>query len=346
VLFRSPLECNGFGSFIYDPEEMKLLLENLCRDSGVNVLLHTRATDAEVNAGTLTAVVAANHAGNQVYSAKTFLDCTGNGDLAAYAGCSYEAGHPENGKLQPTSLHALVTGVPENFKNTLQNRKRKIAFRDLLLSVGVEPSYQKPVLFKLVHGDIWAFCVTHMYGVRYDSPENVTNATIEGRKQIHDAVNALRTLPEWKNLRVVATSDLLGIREGRRIKGLYSVTTDDLEKGKKHEDGIGNVSFGVDVHALDSSNKGGFLVTSIKTKTYHIPFRSLISSEIGNLGMAGRCISGDFFAHSSYRQIGIAAAMGEAAGYAAAAARKDGITLSELDGTRVAGYMKRQGYVL
>ena len=46
--------------------------------------------------------------------------------------------------------------------------------------------------------------------------------------------------------------------------------------------------------------------------------------------MAGRCISGDFIAHSSYRVTGNSVAMGEAAGTAAALAAANNVTPGEV----------------
>jgi len=56
----------------------------------------------------------------------------------------------------------------------------------------------------------------------------------------------------------------------------------------------------------------------VRARPYDIPYRALIARDVDALLMAGRCISGDFIAHSSYRVTGNAAATGEAAGIAAA----------------------------
>lgn len=333
-------------SYVYDPEVMKILLEELCAEAEVKLLFQTKVTDAICDSGRIAAVVTEGGAGCQAFSAKVFLDCTGNGELAAYAGCSYEEGHPQTGQLQPTSLHALVTGVPESFTFQVLNRKCKQEFRALLKSVGVETTYQAPLLFKLCQGDLWSLAITHQYGVRYDSSSDITTAVLNARKEIYQAVCALKTLPEWKNLRLVATSEQLGVREGRRIQGLYTITSEDLIEGKRHDDGICLVKFYVDIHALDASHKHAAHDENIKVKPYHIPYRSLVSSELGNLGIAGRCISGDFYAHASYRVIGNAAATGEALGYAASIAVEENKQLSDIDGRKIGHYMKKQEYEL
>src|SRR5690606_31755632 len=107
-----------------------------------------------------------------------------------------------------------------------------------------------------------------------------------------------------------------------RIRGRYTVLQDDLAQGIRHDDAVARVTFGIDVHALsaDDNKKHAIMPKPIKAKPYDIPLRALIARDVDGLMMAGRCISGDFIAHSSYRVTGNAVAMGEAAGVTAALA--------------------------
>jgi hypothetical protein len=102
----------------------------------------------------------------------------------------------------------------------------------------------------------------------------------------------------------------------------------------------------VDIHALSHDSKVGFSNENIDAKPFHIPLRSLISSEVKNLMFAGRCISGDFHSHAAYRMTGTCAAMGEAAGIASAIAVKDSITCQDVDGKAVSQAMAGRGYLL
>jgi hypothetical protein len=128
----------------------------------------------------------------------------------------------------------------------------------------------------------------------------------------------------WKNLHIVATAAQIGVREGRRIHGRYTVTADDLREGRKHEDAVCRVTFPIDVHSTDPTKDKGIVGAGFRAKPYDIPLRALIAKDVDGLMMAGRCISGDFIAHSSYRVTGNAVAMGEAAGKTAAEAAKSG----------------------
>ncbi len=95
-------------------------------------------------------------------------------------------------------------------------------------------------------------------------------------------------------------------------------------RGARFKDTVCHVTFGVDVHSVSNSDedKNESYSRGVNTKSYDIPLRALIAKDVKGLMMAGRCISGDFIAHSSYRVTGNAVPMGEAAGRASALAAK------------------------
>jgi len=141
------------------------------------------------------------------------------------------------------------------------------------------------------------------------------------RRQPISSVDALRNNGGiWKDVKIVATAEQIGTREGRRIHGHYTVTTDDLVQGIHHQDAVAEVRFGVDVHSvhLAKDNSNANYNQGIKSKPYTIPLRALVAKDIDGLLLAGRCISGDFISHSSYRVTGPATTIGQAAGRVAA----------------------------
>jgi len=138
-------------------------------------------------------------------------------------------------------------------------------------------------------------------------------------------VDALRSLGGiWESVRIVVTPEHIGVREGRRIRGRYTVTQDDLVRGARHDDAVCRVRFPVDVHSPNPGKTKAIAKTGVRAKPYDIPYRALLAKDADNLLLAGRCISGDFIAYSSYRVTGNAVPMGEAAGVAAALAAKQG----------------------
>ena len=331
-------------NFLIAGEAMKLLLEELCLEADVDLLYHTRVVEAMIGDGQLKGAILENCEGRSAYAAKILLDCTGNGEFAARAGCEWEAGHPVSGKLQPATMLAIVTGVPEDAAEVMKGR----VFYEFLQELGFDPSSKDnaPSINQLPYPELYMFSVNHEFNVRFDSAQSITQATLRARREICDAIEVLRERVGWKDLRLAATPSLIGLREGRRIRGRYYLSVEDIIAGRRFVDGVCTVRAGVDVHALDASATVGAGTEGIKTKPYHIPYRSLVSAAFDNLGMAGRCISGDFYAHSSYRMTGNAVPMGEAIGYAAAVAVRTQRTLAELDGCRVSEEMKARGYAI
>ena len=150
---------------------------------------------------------------------------------------------------------------------------------------------------------------------------------------MHTIVNGLKKIGgPWKDLAIVATAEQIGVREGRRIRGRYHITATDLGKGLRHKEAVCRVTFPIDVHALDK--RGDMQIDqSFKKKglkPYDIPYPSLVAADVDGLLLAGRCISGDFVAHSSYRVTGNSVPMGEAAGLAAAKSIELGVMPHDL----------------
>ncbi len=312
----------------YDPEVMKLVLEEMCAGAKVEVQLHTRVCAAVTDADKrLTHIFTESKSGREAYAGTVFVDCTGDGDLAAAAGCGFDWGSPETGNTQPFSLMALISGVtPEGIEGFFRDDDGrdwagpKDRLRAEMEKGGHSPSYAKPTIFRL-RDDLFALMANHEYGLKGTSARDLTEATLRARQELHALVDGLRSLGgPWKNVHIVATAEQIGVREGRRIHGLYTVSTDDLREGRSQKDAVCRATFGIDVHSTDPKQEKGIAKVGYRAKPYDIPLRSLIARDVKGLMLAGRCISGDFIAHSSYRVTGNAVAMGEAAGAVAALA--------------------------
>jgi hypothetical protein len=271
----------------------------------------------------LSVVITESKSGREAWAAKAFVDATGDGDLGALAGCGFDMGSPEVGAVQPMSLMAWITGVQfdeiEPFVGGAMSEPKKRLFAEMERA-GVSPSYAGPTIFR-VRDDLFAMMANHQYGVYANDAEAITKATIEARAEVHKLVRALRSLGGiWEGLQIVATGAQIGVREGRRIHGHYEVSAEDLRDGVRHEDAICHVRFGIDVHSTNPDKTRGVESKPHKSQSYDIPLRALITKDVDGLLLAGRCISGDFIAHSSYRVTGNAAVMGQAAGVCAAIA--------------------------
>ncbi len=333
-LSRRGAECpidTGSGSFAFDLESMKILLDELALDAGVKIRFHTRVCSTLVEKGRLSHIITESKSGREAWKAKLFVDATGDGDLAAQAGCGFDFGDPENnGATQPFSLLGIITGVQfDEIKDYTRwiGDKGQASKKKLLAAIqlgGYEPSYRKPSIHPISH-NLFKIMANHEYGFSAIDADDVSEATLIGRGELHKVINALKNKGGiWKNIRLVSSAEQIGIREGRRIHGLYTVSTDDLKDGIFHDDAIAEVRFGVDVHSVKKAedSKVNSYSRGIKSKPYTIPLRALIAKDVDGLLLAGRCISGDFIAHSSYRVTGPVTTIGQAAGRAAAVSAK------------------------
>ena len=319
---------------VFDIEAMKIVLERMIREAGVRPLYQSRVVSAvKDESNRLTHAIVENKSGRQAFAAKVFVDATGDGDLSAQAGCNYSLGHPVTGKVQPMSMIALLGGLDYRELNErkfvrgdgVSAGEAKDALFAEMDRAGVTPSYSRPTLFR-IREDHFAMMANHEYGVSGIDAQEMTDATMDAREEIHGMVDALRGLGGvWKDIQVLATSPQIGVREGRRIHGRYTVGKEDLVQGARFDDAVCRARFCVDIHALDSRHAGGGTTTEgVRAVPYDIPLRSLIAKEVDGLMLTGRCISGDFFAHASYRVTGNAVPLGEAAGRTAAVAAQTG----------------------
>ncbi len=317
----------------YDAEAMKVELDKWCLDEGVDVRLHTMITGVNVGAldGRLRGVFTESKSGREFWPGKIFIDTTGDGDLAARAGCAFDWGHPETGLSQPMSLMAILTGLDERTMKPFICGDGSEAWavpmdklKAIMESHGVSPSYAHPSLFRLP-GGLFALMANHQYLAKGIDAGELTRATMEARCEVWRIIEALRAEGGiWSGIRLAATGAHIGVREGRRIHGLYRLTKEDLMRGARFPDAVCRVTFGVDIHALDPSKGKGLGSGGVKSLPYDIPLRSLVARDVEGLLLAGRCISGDFWAHGSYRVTGNAVAMGESVGrFAAKCAGED-----------------------
>ncbi|MFI4876127.1 MAG: FAD-dependent oxidoreductase [Blastopirellula sp. JB062] len=325
------------GGAVYDPELMKVVLEEICVEAGIRIQLHTRLVGTVTDErNRIVAVITESKSGRQAWLADRYVDCSGDGDLAAQAGCQFDVGYDRNCECQPMSMMALLTGLnTEEVAAYIRENgsEAKGRFYKLMKESGIDPSYRAPTLRHL-HNGIYSLMTNHEYGVPATDAGAITEATIRSRAEVHAIVRDLRKLGKpWQDLAVVATAEQIGVREGRRIRGRYYITAEDLITGMRHEDAVCSTRFGFDVHNVFADGSNPPEVKKYRAagvKEYDIPLPALVAADVDGLMMAGRCISGDFFAHSSYRVTGNSVPMGEAAGLTCAVSIQKGVMPHEL----------------
>lgn len=317
-----------------DAEHLKRVYDELVQEAGVTVLFHTMlshvATDAE---GRVTEVITTNKSGLQAWSAKVFVDCTGDADLVAWAGGAFHKGDESGRNLMPATHCFLLTNVDEALYRT---GPRLIAANPQSPIFEILASGKYPLIpdahccNTLVGPGTVGFNAGHLFEVDNTDPANISAALIEGRKMAAQFRDALAEYhPAFKNAHLVATGSQVGIRETRRIVGDYILTLEDYMQRRSFADEICRNSYFIDVHwakdaiAKDPEQHKKWDETCIRYapgETHGIPYRCLVPQSLRNVLVAGRSISTEQVVQGSVRVMPVCLAMGEAAGMAAALA--------------------------
>jgi len=296
----------------FDDEAMKLLLDEIVAEAGVEVIFHAVLFDAEVSAGRVQAARFAHNGGPLRATGKVFIDGTGDALLAWSAGAECMFGD-HHGQVMPMTLNFVVGGVD---LSTLPSTAK-------LRELAAEGEQGNPPL-----ANTNVSCVTspregyvQFNAIRTPGdtldPADVSRAETEGRRRVDNFVAWLRAkVPGCQACYLAKTGGHVGIRESRRVLGDYVLSHDDFRGKRTFDDGIACCSYDVDIHGqsqgqtrIERLGPGGY---------YQIPYRCLTPKGLANLLVAGRGISADVEAHSSLRIMPTVMCVGQAAGIAAA----------------------------
>jgi hypothetical protein len=176
----------------------------------------------------------------------------------------------------------------------------------------------------------------HLTG--YDGTDvwDLTKGEIEGRAQAQQAIKALNHFaPGFEKARLRTYGMTLGVRDTRKIEGLYGLTAHDVQNEARFDDSIGIFPEFIDGY--------GVLVLPTTGRYYQIPYRALVPRDVRHLLIAGRCIAGDAISHASIRSMMCCAVTGQGAGVAAAVSLKDDVDVAEVNVARLQAELRRQG---
>ena len=325
-----------------DTEGCKYFFDKICTDSGVRILFHSQVCSVNMADEKIESILISTECGNYSLSADVYIDSTGGGTVADLAGCSWDCGDPIDKRPSPTSMGVCTVGMPDGYYGT-DGVEAKNEYAKMLLDNGISISAEEATVKILPSPSTWDMGMNFQYDVMPDDIESLSRATLEGRREVFSVIEQHKKIKGYENLYTVFTSSHIGVREGRRIYGEYRISDDDIISGRRFDDAVCLVTFAVDVHKLKPDDTTE-CSRGVITQPYNIPYRALVAKECKNLLLAGRCISGDFYPHASYRVMGNMAATGEAAGYAAYECSKNKIYPSQYDGVRVCEFMKSRGY--
>lgn len=352
--------ADGFGSRVkerlakesrikgpaHDMEAFKRVYDREMTEAGADFRFYTRLVDVIVEDGQIRYAVCAAPSGMWAVKAKVYIDATGNGDLAVRAGAEWKKGDA-NGRMMPGSLVSYWDRIdwdrwakekPQGFAGSGQSFGAFLpeANRDGVLSV---PDLHFSGIFRQ-EGGLGIANMGHCFGVDGTDEASLTRALVAARQSM---VEYERYLHEYlkrgmENARLLATAELLGIRETRRIIGDYVLTRDDYLNRASFPDEIGRYSYSVDIHPSSADPKA--MAEHVRQlneqfrykrgESYGIPYRILTPKGLGNLLVAGRCVSSDEIVQASIRVIPACYITGQAAGIAAAMAADKALSVHDV----------------
>lgn len=343
------------GCLDYDGEVLKYELDKMFKEENISIRYYTLAVSPILEDNKVVGVITESKSGREAFLARIIIDASGDGDIAARAGCPFEKGRKFDGLMQPATLMFTLRNI--DYTKFSEFRKG-------------DPRLTNTIYRAIENGDLYLFedramglwyfpgrpdelniNFTNITNIDSTNADDLTRGTIEGRNQAWLLLNFFRKyVPGFENAEMVVTAPTLGIRESRRILGSYILTEEDVRHARMFEDNIALGSFFVDIHnpkgvGLYYEYERGKIDPAYGTY-YGIPYRCIVPLKVDNILTAGRCISTTHEALGSIRVMFTCMAIGQAAGTAAALAIKKNKTPRELEIKELQKLLKDQGAIL
>ncbi|MBE6657448.1 MAG: FAD-dependent oxidoreductase [Ruminococcaceae bacterium] len=328
----------------FQDETLKVIMDERMTAAGVAVLFHATLCGVERDGAHINSVSVTTKAGVLTFSAKMFIDCTGDADLCVMAGIPTMLGREKDNLCQPMTLCFRVCNV---------DKKAFFAARDTWQTKYLEwqaagkitnPRENILVFDHPIEG-VLHFNTTRIVKHNPVDPFDVTKAEMEARRQVIELMNFFREeqIPGMENARLVYTAPYIGVRESRMLIGDYVLTGNDLVACTKFDDAIAAGNYDIDIHNPEGSGTSHYYFP--EGTWYTIPYRSLIprAADCDNLLVGGRCISCDHEAQASIRIMPICATTGEAAGIGASVAIDGGTTVQNADTAKIQAILTETG---
>jgi ribulose 1,5-bisphosphate synthetase/thiazole synthase len=333
----------------YDTPAYKIAADDLLAAHNVDILFHALGAGVVMHdEARIKALMVETKAGRQAVRADIFIDCSGDGDLAAWAGARYEIGDNAGSMLYPSMMFRLNGIDPDRAGEAWRTIP---ALMEAAEAAGTHHFPRKAAIVRPQRSAIeWRVNFTQL--AREDGtainglePDDLTRGEIEGRRQAVNAFNFLRTVPGFEKSYIVDLPPQLGIRETRRVVGGYMLSGDDVLDCASFDDTIGVNGWPMESHvAGDVIFK--FPPIPESRGFNELPYRMLVPDGIDNLLMAGRCASMTHDGQSAARVSGACFAMGEAAGTAAALALGGNTNPRDIAVDKLQLQLKQQGAFL
>ena len=337
----TPFRCEG----------LKLLLDELVQEAGVEVRFFTRLIDVDADAETkaVRGAIVSNVEGYRYIEAKAFIDATGDAALASLCGAECREAGRDTERIMPATLASLHTGVDWDRLGNQQEAVEKAVDAGHFS----QPDKHLPGLSRVGDG-VGYLNGGHVFDLDALRCRSLSDGIMLGRKLVREYVEFYRQyVPGCERIELVTTASLMGIRESRRIVGEYELNIDDYLARRQFPDQIGLFNKFVDVHPYEASEteyqrfcREHENMRLGEGESFGIPYRILVPKGWQNLWVAGRCNSSDVLVHGSIRVMPAAGMMGQAAGTAAVQSIETKRGAFAIDTDRLRVTLREQGAYL
>jgi glycine/D-amino acid oxidase-like deaminating enzyme len=333
----------------YDTAAYKIAADDLMQSAGVQVLFHAWAAGALMETPRrVKALLVETKSGRRAIVGRAFVDASGDGDLAAWAGAAYEKGDGHGNMLYPSTMFRL---------NGIDAQRAGRAWEvipGLMLQAEAEGRYRFPRKTPIVRpqksGIEWRVNLTQLANAQGNAmdgtdAEELSEAEMLGRRQIAEVAGFLREVPGFEQSYIVDIAPQVGIRETRRVRGLYQLTEADVLECASFDDTVGVNGWPLELH-LKGDVEFRWPKIPESRGFNHLPYRMTVPPALDNLWVAGRCASMTHEAQSAARVTGACFVMGQAAGSAADLALAQGCTNAAVDVGRLQSRLESGGAYL
>lgn len=333
----------------FDAEGLKLVLDEKLDEAGCSILFHTFVGAVDVRDGLVEGLTVCNKDGLNPVSAKVYIDASGDGDVAAWAGAEMTKGRPEDGASQPMTmkmkyccvnteaLKGHVLAHPERFGRLephLDLFRRDIpvdleGFDEEFSQAKAEGELsirrENVLLFGTGRPGEYILNTTRIVDHDATDAASLSDAEQIGRRQCAELDRFLRgKVPGFEHALLEFTGPSVGVRGSRQLVGCYTLTAEDIMMRRRFDDVIAHSAYPIDIHNPKGEGTASTFMSEPGTY-YSIPYSIMVCDKIKNLLVTGRCVSATFEAQAAMRTTPTVGALGQAAGTAAAqAAAGDG----------------------
>ena len=360
---NNPLDRKSISYFSwkpFDPEGLKLVLDEFMQKENVEVRFFTRVIDADCDAEKLfvNGVILSNVEGLRYVKAKAYIDCTGDACLAEKCGVEFDVPQPA---MAPT-LMSILSGMDwEEIEQEVGCDQIRISIRRQIqeaVDTGeypfTYPDKHVPGVF-VGTGNTGTMNMGHIFGMDALNCRSLSDGMMLGRRLAREYFEFQKThVEEFKNIELVTTASMMGVRDSRRIIGEYRLEMDDYLNKRKFPDQVCLNAQEIDLHVKDASKEEYARFSKEFCESFHytggeyfgIPYGVLVPKKSQNLWVAGRIVSCDEQVLASIRMMPVCYTLGQAAGTAAVQAIKNGETACDLNTKILVETLRENGAIL